>query len=90
MFVYMPNGQKGTKKGNHRHGFQLLLGGDSLVRVGPANFSLTNYESELVSFPLNNKNRTNRCYLTFLPRIQVDLYSHTQVPTLFRRPLVET
>ena len=32
-------------------------------------------------FPLNNRNRTNRCYLTFLPRIQVGLYSHTQVPT---------
>ena len=68
MFVYMPNGQKGTKKGNHRHGFQLLLGGDSLVRVGPANFSLTNYESELVSFPLNNKKQNKQVLLDFLTK----------------------
>ena len=64
----MPNGQKGTKKGNHRHGFQLLLGGDSLVRVGPANFSLTNYESELVSFPLNNKKQNKQVLLDFLTK----------------------
>ena len=64
----MPNGQKGTKKGNHRHGFQLLLGGDSLVRVGPANFSLTNFESELVSFPPKQHKQNKQVLLDFLTK----------------------
>ena len=60
--------KKGTKKGNHRHGFQLLLGGDSLVRVGPANFSLTNYESKLVSFPPNQQKQNKQVLLDFLTK----------------------
>ena len=76
----MPNGQKGTKKGNHRHGFQLLLGGDSLIRVGPDNFSLINRVKARLLSPKQNK----QMLFDFFTKNQVDLYLQNSCTTTNR------